>query len=155
LTREATEPHGSNQRNALCDMFRRLTDVYGARGQLSVALRWRALTYEAVREENEPVHDFMSKRVLCGTREILKLAEPDRGQEEPGEFLRDEHIACLVKPIKHLAEMIRTGFMTAIYEVCVERPGEVYDISRMEAWEPDRAQLKTKQVVICNGIRFA
>jgi len=55
----------------------------------------------------------------------------------------------LVKPIKHMAEMIHTGFMTAIYEVCVERPGEVCDSSKMEAREPDGTQLKTEQVVIC------
>jgi len=116
-----------------------------------VALRWRALAYEVVSKQNQSEYDTLQCWLLGGMKEILKFAGDSEGpmQTELEKFPGNKHVACLFKPVKCLADMVHTGFMTAIYEVTVESPGAVYDGCRMEAWDSESLQSNAVQPVVC------
>ncbi len=102
-------------------------------------------------KQNRSSYDNMQDRLLDGLKQILRFAEDsnDLTQVVLEDFPRSEHVACLLEPMKQFADMLHTGFMTAIYEVSVERPGAKYDDRRMEAWDSGTIQSSTVQYVTC------
>ncbi|KLO12784.1 hypothetical protein SCHPADRAFT_997896 [Schizopora paradoxa] len=154
LLQEAWQTSGcynENSRAVLDETFRQLVKIYGARGQLSMALRWRALAYQVVNKHRRKRTDTMRSLLLEGLRQILQYAcgSSNLTPPTPGYFPSDDHIASLFDPINHLAEILLTGFMTSIYEVSAVRPGKPYESHRMEAWDPEEARRGTAQPVVC------
>ncbi len=116
-----------------------------------MALRWRALAYEVVSKHNQSVYDFMQDSLLGGMKEILKFADDSEDSTKTAleGFPTTEHVACLFDPVKCLADMMHTGFMTAIYEISFESPGAAYDGRRMESWDSESLQSDSLQRVVC------
>ncbi len=155
---------------ALHNLFERLVDLCACRristdlrkilmidstvnpqGKLVTALRWRALAYKVVDRSG---HNTLTKEVnrqhlLDGMRAIIDFAGANANSNSTVTVVVDqeEHVHSLFDVAKHLADMIHTGFMTAIFEVCAARPDVVYDGSWMEAWESGAAQSGTR--VVC------
>ncbi|KLO12779.1 hypothetical protein SCHPADRAFT_940953 [Schizopora paradoxa] len=155
LLQEAWQsPLAGQQKNStslLEETFQRLTKIYGARGQLSMALRWKALAYQVITKDKKNPSNALRSRMLEGMRQILQSActTSDPSHPPSGDFPTDEHIACLFEPMNHLANIIHTGFMTGIYNISVVRPGTTYDDHQMEAWDAEELQPGTAQPVVC------
>ncbi len=95
--------------------------------------------------------ELKQRQLLEGMKEIIYFANVNANSKATravvfDNFPREEHVKSLFDVAKRLADMIHTGFMTAIFEVCAARPDVVYDGSWMEAWESGAAQTGTRVI---------
>jgi len=91
--------------------------------------------------------ELKQRQLLEGMKEIICFADVNANSKATvvfDNFPREEHVKSLFDVAKRLADMIHTGFMTAIFDVCAAKPGVVYDGSRMEAWESGMVQSGTR-----------